>query len=936
MPRIGRQKIEMTAMNHELQGSLFSPKEDEALNATKPLFPIGKEALEQELSDEQLSKDAQLRPRISQKQEIKGSIESNKQGKERSLNPDLPAWSHHNLVDSEELTPVLRHYVELKKENPERILLYRLGDFFECFFEDAIKLSQILELTLTGKEGGKSVGRVPMAGIPHHAAERYCGELIKKGLSVALCDQLESSPSKGGALLKRGITRIITPGTIIEEGMLQARRNNWLGAVLIEIPVNKTIFKWGLASADVSTGEFLVREGQGEQNLRQEILKLEASEVICSSIESSSKKEWCPENLSLTEVSKTPFNLLEAETSIKKHFKLSTVNGIGLNQFPLALRSAGGLIDYLNQTKPNIDEKEFVLEASQIALELPKICTAKEILLIDAQTRRNLEITSTQKDSQFQGSLLWSLDRTLTSMGGRCLRRWIEEPLIDINAILARQKIVSMLVENKTLRNDLRRLLRTMGDLERLAGRAAAGQASGRDLVAIADGLERLPLLSIKLQNHPNNPPSWFKILIKVNPELKNLAQEIRNNLISHPPLSLTEGGLINDGIDLLLDGLRNQLDDQNKWLKSQEEIERKISGINNLRLQYHRTFGYFLSVNKSKANNVPKHWIRRQTLANEERFITPDLKSREGKIFSLKARSAQREYELFCGLRKIVGEKAQEIRKYARGVAGLDALAGLSEIAAKNGYCKPQITKSESKSLSRIIDLKKSRHPVVEQLLVEKNFQDNDVKIGKDYDLIILTGPNASGKSCYLRQIGLIQLMAQIGSWIPAKEGTLSIADRIFTRVGAVDDLAAGQSTFIVEMAETAFILNQATENSLVLLDEIGRGTSTFDGLSIAWSVSEYLAKTIQSRTIFATHYHELNELTNSLKNSTTFQVLVKETGEDLIFLHKITPGGAHKSYGIEAARLAGVPRKVLDRAKVILKKLQEKELINKINASS
>ena len=916
----------MAAMRNELQGSLFSKNEEESLHSKKPLKSNDKNDSEGEISDHALAKDAALRPRARQTEAVELSIESKKTGKDRSLNSDLPAWSHHNLVDSNELTPVLRHYVELKKENPERILLYRLGDFFECFFEDAIKLSQLLELTLTGKEGGKSLGRVPMAGIPHHAAERYCGELIKKGLSVALCDQLESSPSKGGALLRRGITRIITPGTIIEEGMLQARRNNWLGAVLIEISEKNKIFEWGLASADVSTGEFVVREGEGKNNLKQELLKLDASEVIWGSMESCAKKEWCPENVELTEVSKTPFNFLEAETSIKKYFKLTTVNGMGLNQLPLALRSAGGLIDYLNQTKPNNNEKELLLDTSQLSLEFPKICSTQEILLIDAQTRRNLEITSTQKDNKFQGSLLWALDRTLTSMGGRCLRRWIEEPLIEIEEILARQEIVSMLVINKTLRNNLRRLLRAMGDLERLAGRAAAGQASGRDLVAIADGLERLPLLAIQLKNHPNNIPKWFDTLINVNLELKNLAEQIRKNLIDHPPLSLSEGGLIHNGVDPLLDGLRNQLDDQNKWLKSQEVIERKNSGINNLRLQYHRTFGYFLSVSKSKANNVPKHWIRRQTLANEERFITPDLKSREGRIFSLKARSAQREYEIFCDLRKNVGNQAKEIRRSAKGVAGLDALTGLSEVAVNNGYCKPKIINNTSKSLSRIIDIKECRHPVVEQILVEKNFQHNDIEIGQDYDLIILTGPNASGKSCYLRQIGLIQIMSQIGSWIPAKEGTLSIADRIFTRVGAVDDLAAGQSTFIVEMSETAFILNQATKNSLVLLDEIGRGTSTFDGLSIAWSVSEYLAETIKSRTIFATHYHELNDLSKKLKNTSNFQVLVKETGEDLIFLHKIVPGGAHKSYGIEAARLAGVPKKVLDRANIILQDLQEK----------
>tara|TARA_Y100001968_G_scaffold171892_1_gene157286 strand:- start:11537 stop:14359 length:2823 start_codon:yes stop_codon:yes gene_type:complete len=934
MPTIHWQKIDMPARN-SLQGNLFEDSQNNLLKAAPKLQTP--DTTNEDLSDDELTADAKNRPRSRKSIEMQenANIDSNQDGLFSKPNKNPSTWSHHKLVNSEELTPVLRHYVELKIKNPERILLYRLGDFFECFFEDAIQLSQLLELTLTGKEGGKSIGRVPMAGIPHHAAERYCAELIKKGLSVALCDQLESSPSKGGALIKRGITRVITPGTIIEEGMLQARKNNWLGAVLIESNDSHQTMKWGLASADISTGEFLIREGEESKHLLQELLKLEAAEIICGTLEETNQIEWCPSNLHLTEVTKTPFSQPEAQSSLKNFYKLNTIQGLGLENFPLALRAAGGLISYLQETKPLNNENQLSnnsSELSHIPLELPKLCFSKDVLIIDAQTRRNLEITSTQKDGQFQGSLLWAIDKTLTAMGGRCLRRWLEEPLLDINSIKCRQEIVSFLVNESGLRNGLRKLLRTMGDLERLSGRAGAGQASGRDLVAISDGLERLPRLSLLLKNLPKKIPAWLESIIKIDPDLNDLSEIIQLKLTAHPPLSLTEGGIIHDGVDTLLDGLRNQIDDQNEWLNSQEKLERNISGINNLKLQYHRTFGYFLSVSKSKLNNVPNHWIRRQTLANEERFITPDLKAREGKIFQLKGRAAQREYEIFCDLRLLVGNHAEKIRKAAKAIAGLDSLCGLAELAATNSYTAPKINATKS----RVIDIEACRHPVVEQMLVEEKFRPNDIHIGENYDLIILTGPNASGKSCYLRQIGLIQLLTQIGSWVPAKKANVSIADRIFTRVGAVDDLAAGQSTFMVEMSETAFILNQATKKSLVLLDEIGRGTSTFDGLSIAWSVSEYLAEVIKSRTIFATHYHELNTLTKTLNNVANFQVIVEETGDDLSFLHQIVPGGANKSYGIEAARLAGVPKDVVKRAKNILKLLQQKNLIGQKNENS
>ncbi len=914
----------MAAEAKALQGSLFGTKEEHPSDisaSTQELGPLSEESL----SDEQLLLDSQKRPRKRKESESdkSESLEVVEVSNEIKPDDDLPAWSHQSLVDINQLTPVLRHYVELKRQSPERILLYRLGDFFECFFEDAIRLSQLLELTLTAKDAGKNIGRVPMAGIPHHASDRYCRELINRGLSVALCDQLETTPSKG-LLLKRDITRVLTPGTIIEEGMLQSRRNNWLAAVIFEEMNSKDSFLWGLATADVSTGEFQVTQREGVAELFQELNTVEASELIWPGYDIENKGKWCPERLSLTPVSNTSFNHPDAEIALKNQYKLKTIDGLGLQEVPLAMRAAGALVSYLQKTKPIDAVQNSADNATSVPLDFPTLFFDDDYLVLDAQTRRNLELTSTQRDNQFYGSLLWAVDQTYTAMGGRCLRRWLEAPLMEVNAIIERQLIVSKLVELRPRRNAIRRLLRSMGDLERLAGRAGAGQASARDLVAIANGLERLPRLAKQLEGLFKNPSAWMKWLLNVDPQLKQLAHQIRFTLLENPPLSLTDGALIHDGIDPILDGLRNKLDDQESWLSHQEESEKKLSGIMNLKLQYHRTFGYFLSVTKSKASNVPSHWIRRQTLSNEERFITPTLKEREGKIFQLKVRICQREYELFCQLRQIVGHKTEAIRKVARSIAALDALAGLAELAATSNYCEPQILGLDHHD-SRILKIEASRHPVVEKTLVEDIFQPNDIHLGEGADLIILTGPNASGKSCYLRQIALIQILAQIGSWVPAKTAYLSITDRIFTRVGAVDDLATGQSTFMVEMAETASILNQATNKSLVILDEIGRGTATFDGLSIAWAVSEFLASNICCRTIFATHYHELNELSKVLNNVRNFQVLVDQTGNELVFLHRVSSGGASKSYGIEVARLAGVPNLVVDRARKLLHNLEK-----------
>lgn len=927
-----------------VQGSLFAEPS------------AGTSAPPEGLDPKALAADAAARPRQRRQPQPATTTTPGAAGT-TSPDSDLPPWHHHGLVDPARLTPMLRHYVELKRAHPERLLLYRLGDFFECFFEDALTVSRLLELTLTGKEGGKAIGRVPMAGIPHHAAERYCSELVRRGLSVALCDQLEEASvrSQGrGELLRRDITRVITPGTVLEEGMLAARRNNWLGAVVLEGPAGAdgSAARWGLAVADVSTGEFRVSERSGSDALHQELLQLEAAEVLwpggggaegrgagSGAGSGEGAPPWCPAGLRLTRLPRTPFEAPEASASLRERFHLASLDGLGLGEVPLALRAAGGLVHYLDATQNGAGGGSGNASDGgrmRVPLDLPTTCHAGDALVLDAATRRNLELTRTQLGGQLQGSLLWALDRTHTAMGGRCLRRWIEAPLVERAAILERQGGVSELVGQRPLRLAVRRLLRPMADLERLAGRAGAGSASARDLVALADGLERLPQLAAVLSGAASAP---LQALARPWPQLAELAAELRHTLVESPPLALSEGGLIHDGVDAQLDGLRNQLDDQDTWLAGQEAAERRLSGITTLRLQHHRTFGYFLAVSRAKASAVPDHWIRRQTLANEERFVTPELKAREGRIQQLRARAAQREYELFCALRGRVGEQAAAIRTAARLVAELDAIAGLAEVAATGGYCCPTITDPGSAD-ARVVQIEAGRHPVVEQLLAGEGFTANGIALGSKGrssgqegdppDLLILTGPNASGKSCYLRQTGLLQLMAQMGSWIPAQSARLGIADRLFTRVGAGDDLAAGQSTFMVEMAETANILHHATPRSLVLLDEIGRGTATFDGLSIAWAVAEHLATAIGARCVFATHYHELNALAGQLPNVANARVLVEETGHDLRFLHRVVPGGASRSYGIEAARLAGVPAPVVLRARQVLGRIEANSQIS------
>ena len=825
----------------------------------------------------------------------------------------------HQAVERDALTPMMRHYVEIKDQHPRSLLLYRVGDFYETFFQDACVIARELELVLTSKEGGKEIGRVAMAGIPHHALDRYCRILVEKGYAIAVCDQVED-PAIAQGLVKREVTRVLTPGTVLDEGMLNARCNNFLAAVVLAGN------HWGLAYADVSTGEFLTTQSSQCDQLTQELMRLQPSEVLLPTdvpdlkrlLRPGEKSEQLPEGLPsqfcYTLRSQLPFSQGEARQRLLQIFGVRSLEGMGCEHLPLAVRAAGGLLEYLEDTQ----------KQTQIPLQPLCTYTISEYLVLDHQTRRNLEITQTVRDGTFYGSLLWALDKTRTAMGGRGLRRWLLQPLLDLSQIQARQETIQELIDNTALRQDLQNLLHQIYDLERLAGRAGSGTAHAKDLVALADSLERLTDLAGLVAAGQS---TYLQALQTVPPELDKLAQRLRSHLVDSPPLSLTEGNLIRSQIHPELDHLRQQMADDQQWLANLEKEERDRLGIPTLKVGFNKAFGYYISISRAKMGQAPDNYIRKQTLTNEERYITPELKEREARIFSTQTDLYQLEYEIFTALRTDVGEQAALIRTVATAVAAVDVLVSLAEVAVYQGYCRPQITQG------RQIAIVEGRHPVVEQSLPAGLFVPNATHLGRaeetnrrdQPDLIVLTGPNASGKSCYLRQVGLIQLMAQTGSFVPAQTASLGVCDRIFTRVGAVDDLATGQSTFMVEMNETANILNHATPRSLVLLDEIGRGTATFDGLAIAWAVAEHLAAEVGARTIFATHYHELNELASLLTNVANYQVMVKELPEQIIFLHQVRPGGASRSYGIEAGRLAGLPAPVIQRAKQVMQQIEQ-----------
>ncbi|MBL1209479.1 DNA mismatch repair protein MutS [Geminocystis sp. GBBB08] len=819
-------------------------------------------------------------------------------------------------VNPQDLTPMYQHYVEVKEQYPNSLLLYRVGDFFECFFQDAITIAQELELVITSKDAGQNVGRIAMTGVPHHALDRYARQLVEKGYAVVICDQVEDAATAAAEkrIVKRAITKLLTPGTITEDEMLPSKKNNFLGAVVVAKEY------WGLAYADISTGEFFTTQGKDLNALSTELLRLQPAEVLfpvnapdINSLlrpgqKSDSLPDFLPDCFCYSLRSQKAFEINEAKPKLLIEFKLKSLEGVGCEHLPLAIRAAGGLLDYVQETQ----------KANQVPLQLIRTYNISDYLVLDSTTRRNLEITTTVRDNTFHGCLLWALDRTCTAMGARALRRWLLQPLLNKQGIIARQETIAELMENLPLREEIRQLFKNIYDLERITGRVSAGTANPKELLNLGDSLTKLSYLA-ELAKEGKSP--YFQALQNVPPELEELGKTVLDTIVEFPPNHVKEGGIIREGVNEHLDEMRKLIEGDREWLANLEVTERQRTGVANLKVGYNKTFGYYISMPRSKAELAPENYQRKQTLLNEERYITAELKEKENRILNAKDDLGKFEYEIFVNLRSQVGEKTELIRKVAKAIAAMDVLSGLAELAIYQNYNRPEIADD------RVIKIKNGRHPVVEKLLGFGMFVPNSTFLGaeKTPDLIILTGPNASGKSCYLRQVGLIQLMAQIGSFIPAESAKLSICDRIFTRVGAVDDIGTGQSTFMVEMNETANILNHATDRSLVLLDEIGRGTATFDGLSIAWAVAEYLAIEIQCRTIFATHYHELNELASILDNVANYQVTVKELENDIIFLHEVKPGGADKSYGIEAGRLAGLPKVVISRAKQVMSQIEK-----------
>lgn len=829
-----------------------------------------------------------------------------------------PTWDALE-VDPALLTPMMQHYVELKRQYPHAILLYRLGDFYEMFFQDAQVVSRELELVLTGREAG-AIGRVPMCGIPYHAFDRYAAQLVAKGYALAVCDQMEPAEQAKG-LVRREVTRVITPGTVLEEELLQARQNNYLAAIVQLKGSRQAPCRWGLAYADVSTGEFWVCQSEGQEPLEQELARLQPAEILLPTEEGlglgllrpgdPQGPLGLPGQYAYTLRPAEPFELAVARENLMQTYGLRSLEGLGCEGLPLAIRAAGGLLHYLEETQKNLVQPS--PQGGHPLLRPPRTYQLTDYLILDPQTRRNLELTQTIREGSFVGSLLWVLDHSRTAMGGRTLRRWLMQPLRDSEQIRLRQDTIQELLENPSLRARLGSLLDSLYDLERLANRVGSGTANPREMVALGSSLGKLPQLA-ELVGEAKTP--LLQSLQQVDPALVELGQRIEHTLLPSPPPVLTEGGLIRAGVDPELDRLRQQVEQDRQWVAQLEKSERDRTGIPTLKVGFNKAFGYYLSISRAKAHQVPKEYIRKQTLTNEERFITPELKEKEARILTAQTDINQREYELFVQLRQEAGSRAEAIRQVAQTLAAVDALFGLAEVAVQQGYTRPVITED------RRLIIEEGRHPVVEKSLPQGLFVPNSVQLGSPHgpDLIVLTGPNMSGKSTYLRQIGLIQILAQMGSFVPARRAELGLCDRVFTRIGAVDDLATGQSTFMVEMNETANILNHAGERSLVLLDEIGRGTATFDGLSIAWAVAEYLATQVRARTVFATHYHELNQLETLLPNVANFQVVVKELQDRIIFLHQVQPGGADRSYGIEVGRMAGLPQPVIERAKQVL----------------
>lgn len=807
-----------------------------------------------------------------------------------------------------QLTPMMQQYIEIKEQYKDCILFYRLGDFYEMFFEDANVCSKELEIVLTGKSIGQEE-RAPMCGVPYHSVDGYLSKLVSRGYRVAICEQVED-PKAAKGIVKREVVRIVTPGTNLNTQVLDETRNNYLMSVI------HTTNAYGISIVDVTTGDYYVTEVDTERKLMDEIYKWSPSEIICndtffvSGINIDSIKNIG--NITLSPLEPWYFDDELCVRALKGHFNVGTLDGLGLKDYTIGIIAAGCIMQFLQETQKS--------SLSHIIRLTPY--TYEKYMLLDSSTVRNLELTETIREKTKKGSLLWVLDKTKTAMGARLLRKYMEQPLIDYDMINQRHEAVAQLKDNMITREEIREYLNPIYDLERLMSKISYKSANPRDLIAFSSSLSMLPHIKFLIKDLDS------ELLKEVHEELDTLEDIFKlivTAIAEEPPMNVKEGGIIREGYHEEVDRLRKAKTEGKDWLMDLETKEREATGIKNLKIRYNRVFGYYLEVTNSYQNLVPTNWIRKQTLANAERYTTPELKDLEDIILGAEDKLFSLEYDLFSELRDQIALEVRRIQQTAKAIAKIDVFASLALVAEQNSYIRPIMNTNGH------INIKNGRHPVVEKMISHDMFVANDTLLDNRQNRVsIITGPNMAGKSTYMRQTALIVLLAQIGSFVPAASASISIVDRIFTRVGASDDLASGQSTFMVEMTEVANILRNATKNSLLILDEIGRGTSTFDGLSIAWAVVEHISNSqiLGAKTLFATHYHELTELEGRLEGVNNYCIAVKEQGEDIVFLRKIVKGGADKSYGIQVAKLAGVPNSVLKRASEIVVELTGNDL--------
>ena len=813
---------------------------------------------------------------------------------------------------SNELTPMMKQYMQTKEEYKDCILFYRLGDFYEMFFDDALTASKELEITLTGKNCGLEE-RAPMCGIPYHAVDSYLNRLVSKGYKVAICEQVED-PKTAKGIVKREVIRVVTPGTNLDTQGLDETKNNYIMCIVYMAD------RYGLSVADVTTGEYLVTELDSQTKLMDELYKFMPSEIVCneafymSGLDLDDLKNRL--HMAIYSLEAWYFDDALCRETLQEHFKVASLEGIGLSDYECGMIASGALLKYLEETQKN--------SLSHMS-RLTRYATGNYMVL-DSATRRNLELVETLREKQKRGSLLWVLDKTKTAMGARTLRKYVEQPLIDKESIVKRLDAVAELKDNAICREEIREYLNPVYDLERLVGKITYQSANPRDLIAFQSSLSMLPSVKCILKDMESD---LLKEIYEELDPLEELCDLVGRAIQEEPPLAMKEGGIIKDGYNEEVDRLRKAKSEGKNWLADLETKEREKTGIKNLRIRYNKVFGYYLEVTNSFKDLVPDYYTRKQTLANAERYIIPELKELEDTILGAEDKLCALEYELYCEVRNTIAAELTRIQRTAKAVAKLDVIASLALVAERNNYVRPKINEKG------VIDIRDGRHPVVEKMIPNDMFIANDTYLDdKKQRISIITGPNMAGKSTYMRQAALIVLMAQLGSFVPASSANIGLVDRIFTRVGASDDLASGQSTFMVEMNEVANILRNATSKSLLILDEIGRGTSTFDGLSIAWAAVEYISnsKLLGAKTLFATHYHELTELEGKISNVNNYCIAVKEKGDDIVFLRKIVKGGADKSYGIQVAKLAGVPDPVINRAKEIVEELVTADITGKV----